>query len=61
VRYIPDRFLPDKAIDLIDEAAAARRLELDSIPPEVEELRRKILNLEIEKQALKKKRKLRCV
>ena len=57
VRYIPDRFLPDKAIDLIDEAAAARRLELDSIPPEVEELRRKILNLEIEKQALKKEKK----
>ena len=57
VRYIPDRFLPDKAIDLIDEAAAARRLELDSAPPELEELRRRILNLEIEKQALKKEKK----
>jgi len=54
VRYITDRFLPDKAIDLIDEAAAARRLELDSAPPEIEEIKRKILNLEIEKQAIKK-------
>lgn len=53
VRYISDRFLPDKAIDLIDEAASARRLELDSTPPELDEIKRKILNLEIEKQALK--------
>ena len=57
VRYIPDRFLPDKAIDLIDEAASARRLELDSTPPELDELKRKILNLEIEKQALKDEKK----
>ncbi len=56
VRYITDRFLPDKAIDLIDEAASARRLELDTAPPEVDELKRKILNLEIEKQALKKEK-----
>ena len=52
-RYITDRFLPDKAVDLIDEAASALRLELDSLPPELEEARRKILNLEIEKEALK--------
>jgi len=56
IRYISDRFLPDKAVDLIDEAASARRLELDSAPPELEEMRRKIFNLEIEKQALKKER-----
>jgi ATP-dependent Clp protease ATP-binding subunit ClpB len=55
-RYITDRFLPDKAIDLIDEAAAARRLELDSTPPELEAIKRKMLNLEIEKQALKKEK-----
>ncbi|MGB9847827.1 MAG: AAA family ATPase, partial [Minisyncoccia bacterium] len=55
-RYITDRFLPDKAIDLIDEAAAARRLELDSTPPELDAIKRKILNLEIEKQALKKEK-----
>ena len=53
-RYITDRFLPDKAVDLIDEAASALRLELDSLPPELEGERRKILNLEIEKEAMKK-------
>lgn len=53
-RYIADRFLPDKAVDLIDEAASALRLELDSSPIEISEAKRKILNLEIEKEALKK-------
>jgi ATP-dependent Clp protease ATP-binding subunit ClpB len=53
-RYITDRFLPDKAIDLIDEAAAIRRLETDSVPSEIERLRREIMNREVEKQALLK-------
>ncbi len=51
-RYLSDRFLPDKAIDLIDEAAAARKLESDSIPLEIEKMRRDIRRLEIEKSAL---------
>lgn len=51
-RYITDRFLPDKAIDLIDEAAAARRLESDSVPSDIEKFRRQITKLEIEKSAL---------
>ena len=51
-RYITDRFLPDKAIDLIDEAAAARRLESESLPKEIDELRRDITRLEVERQAL---------
>ncbi|NNE65795.1 MAG: ATP-dependent chaperone ClpB [Pyrinomonadaceae bacterium] len=51
-RYIADRFLPDKAIDLIDEAASALRIEIDSLPEEIDELEREILQLEIEKQAL---------
>jgi ATP-dependent Clp protease ATP-binding subunit ClpB len=51
-RYITDRFLPDKAIDLIDEAAAARRLETESLPKEIEKIRREITRLEIERQAL---------
>jgi ATP-dependent Clp protease ATP-binding subunit ClpB len=51
-RYIADRFLPDKAVDLIDEAAAARRLESESLPKEIEKTRREITRLEIEKQAL---------
>ena len=55
-RYITDRFLPDKAIDLIDEAAAIRRLETDSVPKEIERLRREITNREVEKQALLKER-----
>jgi ATP-dependent Clp protease ATP-binding subunit ClpB len=55
-RYITDRFLPDKAIDLIDEAAAALRLELESEPAELDELKRKIMKLEIEKEALKKEK-----
>ena len=53
-RYLTDRFLPDKAIDLIDEASSALRLELDSLPQDIEESRRKILKMEIEKEALKK-------
>ena len=53
-RYIPDRFLPDKAVDLIDEAAAARRLESESIPQEIDVVRRGITRLEIEKSALVK-------
>ncbi|MFA6353261.1 MAG: AAA family ATPase, partial [Candidatus Paceibacterota bacterium] len=51
-RYLSDRFLPDKAIDLIDEAAAAKKLESDSLPSEVERMRREITRLEIEKSAL---------
>lgn len=51
-RYITDRFLPDKAIDLIDEAASKLRMEIDSMPTEIDEIRRKILQLEIEKQAI---------
>jgi ATP-dependent Clp protease ATP-binding subunit ClpB len=53
-RYITDRFLPDKAIDLIDEAAARLRMEIDSMPIELDELERKLRQLEIEKQALLK-------
>ncbi len=51
-RYIADRFLPDKAIDLIDEAASQLRIEIDSLPEEIDDLEREILQLEIEKQAL---------
>jgi ATP-dependent Clp protease ATP-binding subunit ClpB len=53
-RYIADRFLPDKAIDLIDEAASRLRLEIDSMPTEIDEVRRKILQLQIEQQGLRK-------
>lgn len=53
-RYISDRFLPDKAVDLIDEAASARRLETESLPQEIEKVRREITRLEVEKQALAK-------
>jgi ATP-dependent Clp protease ATP-binding subunit ClpB len=53
-RYISDRFLPDKAIDLIDEAASRLRIEIDSMPIEIDEVERKILQLQIEKQALKR-------
>ena len=53
-RYITDRFLPDKAIDLVDEAASGLRLEIDSMPIEIDEIERKIMQLQIEKQALKK-------
>ncbi|WP_270517058.1 ATP-dependent chaperone ClpB [Sanguibacteroides sp. AM78-02pH3A] len=53
-RYISDRFLPDKAIDLVDEAAAKLRLEMNSVPEEIDELDRKIKQLEIEKEAIKR-------
>ncbi len=53
-RYISDRFLPDKAIDLVDEACASIKTELDSMPTEVDEIRRRIMQLEIEEAALKK-------
>jgi ATP-dependent Clp protease ATP-binding subunit ClpB len=53
-RYISDRFLPDKAIDLIDEAAASLRMQIDSLPTEIDEIERRILQLEIERQALLK-------
>jgi ATP-dependent Clp protease ATP-binding subunit ClpB len=53
-RYISDRFLPDKAIDLIDEATSRLRIEIDSMPIEIDEVERKILQLEIERQALRR-------
>ncbi|MGA9890609.1 MAG: AAA family ATPase, partial [Candidatus Acidiferrales bacterium] len=53
-RYITDRFLPDKAIDLVDEAAAGLRMEIDSLPAEIDDIERRIMQLEIERQALKK-------
>src|SRR5271168_2886635 len=53
-RYITDRFLPDKAIDLVDEAAAGLRMEIDSLPFEIDEIERRIMQLEIERQALRK-------
>jgi len=55
-RYITDRFLPDKAIDLIDEAASRLRIEMDSMPEEIDELERRIIQLEIEREALKKEK-----
>jgi ATP-dependent Clp protease ATP-binding subunit ClpB len=55
-RYITNRFLPDKAIDLVDEAASRLRMEITSMPAELDELRRRIMQLEIEREALKKER-----
>jgi len=55
-RYITDRFLPDKAIDLIDEAASRIRIENDSLPSELDEIRRRIMQLEIEREALRKEK-----
>lgn len=55
-RYIADRFLPDKAIDLIDEAASKLRIEIDSMPVELDEIERKIMQLEIEREALKREK-----
>ncbi|HXX35582.1 MAG TPA: ATP-dependent chaperone ClpB [Thermodesulfobacteriota bacterium] len=55
-RYISDRFLPDKAVDLIDEAASRLRIEIDSVPMEIDEVQRKVMQLEIERQALKKEK-----
>ena len=53
-RYISDRFLPDKAVDLVDEAASRLRIEIDSVPEEIDEVERRIIQLQIEQQALKK-------
>ena len=55
-RYIPDRQLPDKAIDLVDEAASRLRIENDSMPAELDEIRRRVMQLEIEREALKKEK-----
>jgi ATP-dependent Clp protease ATP-binding subunit ClpB len=55
-RYITDRFLPDKAIDLVDEAAARLRTEIDSVPTEIDQVERRIMSLEIEKRALEKEK-----
>jgi ATP-dependent Clp protease ATP-binding subunit ClpB len=55
-RYIADRFLPDKAIDLVDEAASKLRMEIDSMPAELDEVRRRMMQLEIEREALRKER-----
>ena len=55
-RYISDRFLPDKAIDLMDEAAASLRIQIDSMPTEIDQLERRSIHLEIERQALKKEK-----
>ncbi len=55
-RYISDRHLPDKAIDLIDEAASKLRLEMNSVPGEIDEIRRRVLQLEIEREAIKRER-----
>jgi ATP-dependent Clp protease ATP-binding subunit ClpB len=55
-RYISDRFLPDKAIDLVDEAASKLRLEIDSVPEELDELNRRIMQLEIEREAIKREK-----
>ncbi|MFK7900718.1 MAG: ATP-dependent chaperone ClpB [Cyclobacteriaceae bacterium] len=55
-RYISDRFLPDKAIDLMDEAASKLRLEIDSLPEELDEVQRKIMQLEIEREAIKREK-----
>jgi ATP-dependent Clp protease ATP-binding subunit ClpB len=55
-RYISDRFLPDKAVDLIDEASSRLRIEIDSVPMEIDEVQRRVMQLEIERQALKKEK-----
>ncbi len=55
-RYISDRFLPDKAIDLVDEAASKLKMEIDSMPAELDELQRRIMQLEIEREALRKEK-----
>ncbi|MBN1866162.1 ATP-dependent chaperone ClpB [Candidatus Sumerlaeota bacterium] len=60
-RYIADRFLPDKAIDLVDEAAARLRIEIDSVPQEIDEVQRRAMQLEIERTALKKEKKDKAV
>ena len=55
-RYITDRFLPDKAIDLMDEAAAKLRMERDSLPEELDEIERRLKQLEIEREAIKREK-----
>ena len=60
-RYITDRFLPDKAIDLIDEAASALRIEIDSMPEEIDVMMRQKIQLEIEREALKKETSPECI
>jgi ATP-dependent Clp protease ATP-binding subunit ClpB len=60
-RYISDRFLPDKAIDLIDEAASRLRIEIDSLPQEIDQLEREIIQLEIERQALQREEDQRSI
>ena len=55
-RYITDRYLPDKAIDLIDEASSSLKISLETKPPILEDAHRKIMRLEIEKRALKKRK-----
>src|SRR5690606_11685931 len=55
-RYITERFLPDKAIDLIDESAAKLRIEIDSLPEELDELQRRIMQLEIEREAIRREK-----
>ena len=55
-RYITDRFLPDKAIDLMDEAASKLRMEIDSLPVELDEVQRRMMQLEIEREALRKEK-----
>lgn len=58
IRYLPDRFLPDKAIDLIDEAAAAAKIDIDSLPLELDQIKRRIMQFDIELAALKKEKGL---
>ena len=60
-RYITDRFLPDKAIDLIDEAASSLRIEIDSMPEEIDKMLRQKIQLEIEREALKKETSPECI
>jgi ATP-dependent Clp protease ATP-binding subunit ClpB len=60
-RYITDRFLPDKAIDLIDEAASRLRIEIDSLPQEIDQLEREIIQLEIERQALQREEDVKSI
>jgi ATP-dependent Clp protease ATP-binding subunit ClpB len=55
-RYIADRFLPDKAVDLVDEAAARLKIELESLPAEIDILERQSMQLEMERQALRKEK-----
>ncbi|MDY6903557.1 MAG: ATP-dependent chaperone ClpB [Thermodesulfobacteriota bacterium] len=59
-RYITDRFLPDKAIDLMDECASRMRIEIDSMPAEIDEIHRRIMQMEIEREALKKESDAEC-